>query len=343
MKNRSEQIDFIKSIAILGVIAIHVWQYFLNSPLNFFIWNYLHFVVAAFVFCSGYLISQKYGDVKMTLKSFLIWVKKRAVRLLVPYYLYLFFHYSLWKLFPLNFSGIGIPKTGEDIIKSIFLNGGADSGWLVLLFIQMAVIFELYTITRQVKFIKYFYLITVILLTLFFPLFPQIKEYSRQVMFIPWSLILIASMWAAKYDFKHGNNKSIYLYSGIISFIVFLSVFSWLRFQGADSIRLIDHKYPPDILNLSYGLSMTLFLFYLGKKFLPVNKKTSEIILYLSQNSYTLFFVHFLVLDFMLKTTGSLNIVVNAPVIFAMVLTLSLFITSVINWLKKILLTVILH
>lgn len=342
MNKRTWEIDFLKCIAITGVIAIHAWQYFLGNSVNYFIWNYLHFVVAAFIFSSGYILSIK-QEKKLKLPELLSWLKKRAARLLVPYYLYLAVHVSLLRVFPDFFSGPGLPQNMDAVLGSLVLTGGAESGWLVLLFIQMALIYGIYSLIINSKKSQIFYFLTFLTVTLILPFIPSARENYRLFMWLPWSLILFVSIWAGESDRKGSVKTEIYLKISLVSFLLFLLTFTVIKLQGIGQIRLIDHKYPPDILNLSYGLSITLFLFYLAKTF-ALKGKTAGAITYIARNSYALFFTHYIVLDLLLNLRSGFNIPVPAAVLFSLVFIISMTIVILINRikaLKKIIIAVI--
>jgi surface polysaccharide O-acyltransferase-like enzyme len=59
MPKQIDFIDFVKAVAILSLIVIHFLAYHLDTKINFLIWNWLHFVVVAFVFAAGYLLGTK--------------------------------------------------------------------------------------------------------------------------------------------------------------------------------------------------------------------------------------------------------------------------------------------
>src|SRR3989344_7755026 len=128
-KNRIEETDFLRAISTIGFIVVHVLSFNLASGYNHYIWNYLHFVEVGFVFCSGYVLAAKYQNFANwhEIKN---WYRKRLVRLLIPFYLYLLAHYAIWFLLPAYFSGIGLTKSFPFVLQSILLVGGVNMGWL---------------------------------------------------------------------------------------------------------------------------------------------------------------------------------------------------------------------
>jgi len=129
-KERYIHIDILRAIAILGVMLTHSLAVFLGpDKINIF-WNYLHFVVVAFVGCSGYVTAFSYkrlGDMNL-----LSWYGKRFIRLYIPYALYVVSFALLGLLLPVFFHYTGISYTGKFFLSSFLLTGGVDVGWLTL-------------------------------------------------------------------------------------------------------------------------------------------------------------------------------------------------------------------
>ncbi len=250
VQHRLLPVDFLRSVAIIGVIVTHVYSYNLTNATNYAIWNYLHFVVVAFVFCSGFVMTAKYQYVLTDVTKIFVWYKKRFVRLLIPFYLYLFVHYTLWFLFPHFFSGLGLEKSPAFLLQSLLLIGGINLNWLPLLFIQLTILFPLFIFLIRKRNFLICYVVFAIMTTLFFTIQTFPYGYYRLVMWIPWSLILLLAM---------KNSKKYILFSAI-SFTLFSILY--MLFQTLHrSLTLIDHKYPPDFYYLSYATSITLLIF----------------------------------------------------------------------------------
>src|SRR5438046_460330 len=106
VKKRFDDIDVLKALGIIAVIAIHVLTYNLSSPVSKFLWNYLQFFVVTFIFSSGFVLSAIYGDFFTNLSKTFTWYKKRVFRIALPFWIYLLLHYGLLLLFPGFFSGL---------------------------------------------------------------------------------------------------------------------------------------------------------------------------------------------------------------------------------------------
>src|SRR3989338_5965868 len=89
MKSRDFAVDFVRLIAILGVVVIHTSTFFTgkSQPFSFdfyflhIINQFMRFSVPAFFAISGYLLATHYSD----MKSPLLFYKKRIYKILIPY------------------------------------------------------------------------------------------------------------------------------------------------------------------------------------------------------------------------------------------------------------------
>ena len=331
MQKRFGAIDFLRAIGILGVIATHVFSDNLVNPLNTFIWNYLHFVITSFIFCSGYVMYVAYKDKVDNLSKLPLWYKKRLVRLLQPYYIYLLTHVGLVLLFPLYFGGLGIQKNWQYIWQSVFLVGGINENWLPLLFIELAVLFPfLLFLLKRFKIGFWTYITLGIIYTLWITLFPAPYSLYRWVMWIPWSLVFLLAWYFAKRD-QTKSSTSAYAMISIGSVIVFGLLY--VLFGNAHrSLTLIDNKYPPNLFYISYEFAVSFILLSIAHWNVLQKKWFSHIWLYLSSRSYGLFFIHFLYLDFLLQINKLYGLYMNVWIQLITVILLSL--GSIMLWEK---------
>src|SRR3989344_4225583 len=83
-----------------------------------------------------------------------------------------FCHFILMIVFPTIFSGNGLKLNFDFILKSVFLTGGIDLNWLVLLFIELALIFPIMEyISRKKSLATFYFLLSTFFVTatLFLP------------------------------------------------------------------------------------------------------------------------------------------------------------------------------
>lgn len=297
-------IDFLKSVAIIVLIIIHIFSYYLNDRLIFNLWNWLHFVVPIFVFASGYLFVSVYKKYFLSTKGFLLWIRKRLIRLLLPYYFFLFLHYFLWLFFPHFFQGLGLLKDLKFILSSIFLFGGVDFNWFVLLFVQLTILSPLivFSLKNRKRLLMFF--LTSVLFSLYFFFFKFPYQYFKWAMLIPWLMVFYFGVFSFLIEdkLKKTNVKKFY----ILMCIIFSFIFLFFYFYQPN-IVFIENKYPPNLAYLSYGLAINYLLVFLSSLYSLTNKFLKEGIVFLSKNSYNLFFFHYLSMDFVFKLNRNFN------------------------------------
>ena len=300
-KKRFADIDLLKAFSIVGVVAIHVAAFNLNKTTAFLSWNYLQFTVVTFVYCSGFVLAKTYKEGFNNTAEILAWLKKRLVRLLIPFYIYIIAHYSLWFLSPKYFSGFGLQKDLYFFFQSISLTGGVDLNWLPLLYVELMFVLVFLTLIKKNLIIYSTFLLIGISSTIFFFFYNFLDFGYRFLMWLPWSLVLFISL---KFYLGQNQEKTLskkYFLLGAFFIMFFLGLFIYLGLTG-QSLILRQHKYPPDLYYLSYSLGVSFFFLTFSKlKFFSL-EIINKIIFYLSNSSYSLFFIHVIVLDFYFKS-----------------------------------------
>ncbi|OGK24163.1 hypothetical protein A3A46_00435 [Candidatus Roizmanbacteria bacterium RIFCSPLOWO2_01_FULL_37_13] len=339
MKNyRYDHIDFLRTVAIIVIIITHALSYYLSDRLIFTIWNYLHFVVIGLVFCSGYVLTAKYKNAFSGFSSTMSWYWKRLVRLLIPFYLYLVAHYSLWYLFPRYFDGLGLKKSPEFIIQSILLIGGIDFNWFPFLFIQLTILFPLIIRSLRKKLLLLLFISFSLASTFYFTLTSFQGGGYRYVMWASWINIIFLSIFIHSKEKKGNSLPTIikrYLIIGSMAFIFF---FLTVRFTNSTFSELVltRHKYPPDAIYLTYGIAITCFMLIVSRIDVLYRGFLRRIFQYISQRSYQLFFIHYIALDFIFKISKGLSFWSIPAVRTILVILLSLGITYFISIIAKI-------
>lgn len=302
MVKRFLHIDFLRAVAILAVISIHVFSDNITSRLNFYIWNYLHIIIVAFVFCSGYVMYAAYAPKITTWFGILTFYKKRLLRLLLPFYYYLIAHFALMLLFPKFFSGLGLIFSWNFIWQSVTLVGGINLNWLPLLFLQLAVLFPLLVFAfAKKKILFWLYVVVAFLVTIGFTIWQFPYSHYRAVMWIPWSLFLVIPWYFYQKEQKKFTAVP-YLSISLISGIFFVGLyFLWMHLGR--SLTLIDNKYPPNFFYILYECFGSFFLLAIsGWKILKISWVVASY-KYVSRASYGLFFIHYIVMDFILSVS----------------------------------------
>ncbi len=341
IKKRFEHIDFLRALSIIGVIAIHTYSYHLNNTTYYLIWNYLNFVVVSFIFCSGYVLTYLYKDRFTTEFKVLGWYKKRILKLIIPFYIYLVVHYSLWLIFPQFFVGLELERSFNFILRSIFLVGGVELNWLVLLFVQLTLIFPFLMRSLRYKIFYYLYECLAIAVALIFTFMKFPHDYYRTIMWLPWSVILLLSMRIYLAEHKDtGDYRTIkrYLFGAILSglFFILLVIF---HIKTNRSFQLVSYKYPPGFFYITYGQTITFLILIIGIYSIHKINTIKKISLYVSKHSYQLYFIHFIILDLILKISKQSMFFSQPFIQFVLILSISIgiciFLNNSLKLLKK--------
>lgn len=283
---RIHEIDMLRGLAMFSMIIIHATAYFLSNSFAHWLWDLSQFAVPLFIFCSAYLFFLK--PFVFDLHEFIEYFKKRIIRLLIPYYIF----GSIFLLIIYKYSHNDFSK--DFIRRSVLIWGGIDFNWLVLLFLYFIFLLPLISWLYQNK-RKLFYLYSCIsfIVSLYLVFYQMPLDY-RLIMWLPWSLLVVFTLLFM----KHKDSKvslSLFLFGS-------LAVFTGLRFielKIGHTLWQYNNKYPPNLYHLSFGIFWTCFLYMLAKKkvfSIPVIKNLFH---FLSVNSYSIYFVHFMVIYFL--------------------------------------------
>lgn len=280
--NRLTEIDDIRGISILVMILIHTNAYFLSVPLAFSTLEVSQFAVVAFIFCSAYLFFLKRPP--FSWNSFISHLWKRIRRLVVPYYAYL----AVYSVFLF----IATPKklTPAYFVQNISLTGGIDFNWLVLLFIELAVLMPVLLFLYSKHKTLYFLFMSAAFISSLVFLFYTPLPWYRFIMWLPWSLVL---GYTLHLDLMKKDTR-IFLLATVLFFMLFIASQQLVLLPFHRSLRMYDNKYPPNIYHLAYGFFGVNVLYFLSQK--GVFKPLQKVIHFFSVYSYSIFFVHILVI-----------------------------------------------
>ncbi|HRN69976.1 MAG TPA: acyltransferase [Candidatus Woesebacteria bacterium] len=288
MQERNTTIDFLRGFSVIIIILIHVNAYFVSIPIANWLANYAQFAVQIFVFCSAFIFFERKRDDRFTFSYFI----KRIKRLLIPYYIFLFF-YFLFLIF-IKQSPISV----DGLLKWIFLIGDRDLHWLVVLFLYFLVLMPFISFIKNDKllFWLFFILSTASSIVLLFIQFPVP---FRWIMWLPWSLVLFFT-----YFYTISKHKKLFLsISTIITGIIFV-VSKYLLIAGEHTLSFKGNKYPPNIFYLSYGLLCISIFILIYEQFNLKKYATHVLFNFASKFSYEIFFIHFLYLFIFVELTN---------------------------------------
>lgn len=307
VRQRLFHIDLLRAISIFGVMAVHALALFLGSSVHNTIWNYLEFVVIAFVGCSGYVtwLSFQKEDTRVQFTS---WYPKRFVRLYYPYIAYVASYAALAYVFPGFIKGRLITFSASFFTSSLFLSGGADVGWLVTLFVELALLTPVFIWIMKEAGRIYVFIGLLGLLTLVMVFLPVSAEYSRVIAWVPWSFVYLVGMLYAKSETNKSFRIGILFIAGAIAAIIWVALRLALIERGS-VLTFTLHKYPPDLFYLSYGLAVSAALLWMIKQSEQKLMFTAPFITFISRTSYGMFFIQLIVLDFLTTTFKNLSVV----------------------------------
>lgn len=315
MVQRNQLIDSLRGFSMIVIIFTHATAFFPSDPITSLFWNWSNFAVAIFIFCSAYLYFQKSSDKPLHIFSFL---KKRIIRLLVPYYIFLgFFFLVLFIISPeiLSF---------KYIWQSVLVIGGVDINWLVLLFLYITILLP-FLVWSQKKVPVFFWMFFSLSLgSAFFLLFYRLDVPYKFIMWLPWSLILYFTWFYLRYE----NKRHIIVWSCIVSCLLFGLSYGILN-SIQHSTVLIHNKYPPNIVYLSYGIVVLLGLVLLSK-YLFSQKLVLATINFFSRYSYSIYFLHYLVLTVFAAFIQQLHF--TGVTLFLSVLTVTVLLQKFYIW-----------
>lgn len=282
-------IDFLRGVAIFVMIALHTLAYFLSNKLLYDLWNYGNFVVPIFIFVSAFLFFRK--EIATRTELSFSYIKKRLSRLIIPYYIFLVVYFFLMFMFERH------KLTGTFILKNITFLGGVDINWLVILFLYMSVLLPVLSFAQSKSRWTMSVVTVVSLLTSIFLLFFKLPLSYKLTMWVPWLLVVAVAYYHAEYE-ENKNTLPIFF---LLSTVVFLA--SWLILDSIPkNTGFFQNKYPPNLYLLSYGTMWigALFLFY---PLISAQKQVMYFFNYFGKYSYTLFFIHYIVIYILAKGT----------------------------------------
>lgn len=271
---RNKDIDNLRGLAMLAMIVIHAASYFLSNKVVYGMWDFLQWSVPIFLFCSIYIFYSRPKKID---------IKKRLIRLLVPYYVFLFFYFSLLFFFEKNKFNL------KYFIANLLLYGGVDFNWLVLLFIYITVLMPFLFWLEKRK-LWFYGLFSLSLASSIYFIFPPAFNY-RAVMWLPWSSFIFFTMFFVKNE----NNKKVMNFAAAIFLIVFL-VLRQMEIKIGHNLSQYANKYPPTLLHISYGFFSIIVIYQLSKLKLFSFFGLDRLLNFLSVNSYVLYFIHILVI-----------------------------------------------
>ncbi len=291
---RLTTIDTLRGLAIFAMILIHSSAYFLSNKAAFVLWNYSQFAVPIFYFCASYLFF--YKDHPPHLSTIYPYFKKRFWRLLKPFYIYVIIYLLLVKVFEPSHI------TLDFVVRHLTMTTiPSEADWIVILFLQFAIIAPLilfFFTHKRSLFYGYFAISLISSICFMFFIGPHYKF----TMWLPWSLIL----YFALYFLKNEKKKWFYPVTTLCSFSLYITFLLIQKFLG-HSLLFFNNKYPPNLYFMLYGIFFITVVFYIVENEVLKIHLLLKPMHFLSIYSYSIFFIHLIVLYVVVQTTHYTN------------------------------------
>lgn len=318
MVQRNQLIDSLRGFSMIVIIFTHATAYFPSDKFVSALWNWSNFAVPIFIFCSAYLFLSKSSEKPI---QFFPYLKKRLQRLLVPYYIFLpFFFFVLW----ITSSELLSTKY---VVQSLFVIGGVDINWLVLLFLYLTVLLPLF-IWSQKKIPFLFWIFFVLSLgSSFYLIVERIPFSYKWIMWLPWSLMLYFTWFYVKFQ----NNKKVLALAFLGSVGIFVVTYLVQQHLHHSTV-LMHNKYPPNLLYISFGVAVLLGLTFVAN-YIFSNRYLLQTVNFFSKHSYSIYFVHYLLLILFTAYMAVFNF--NWLTLFLTILFTTVVLQLILIWVKK--------
>jgi len=274
---RNKDIDNLRGLAMIAMMLIHAASYYLKTKGIYLLWNYLQWAVPVFLFCSFYISLKNDKPIDYL---------KRLKRLFIPYWMFLLAYFFLLFFFEnKNFNF-------QYLTANILLYKGIDFNWLVLLFFYFTFLLPFYKWIKEKKLLYYLMFFLSLASSLLF-IFTKPIAY-RIIMWLPWMLYFYFTEFIINNEVDKKNHWRIN-FLAIISFFIFIGIFFLENYINRNTSQYAN-KYPPTLFHLTFGMFSTIIFYQMSKQGFFGNFLIRKVLDFFSKNSYSLYFIHILVM-----------------------------------------------
>lgn len=297
MKTRLRELDFVRAIMVLSVIAIHVTgRYLYISPFSFSLNQMMRYAVPLFIMLSG--LALFLSDMRKDKTSYLTFLKKRFNKIFIPYILWTI----IYMLFDLRRSLPGAFFNYETLklfYRNLVFGGASYHLYFIIIIVQLYLLYPF--LSWVIKKSPKITLISTFLITLLFQTAIYFSILGKVVLpyfpipyfmtFPVWIFFFVFGMYFAKeMDFFKAKlkNKDAVLGALWLVTLVIVIVDSKLTNTADSSIR-------PSVM--LYCFTSFFFIYTLCERFSDKKTLFGNFLEFLSAQSFFIYLGHVLVLN----------------------------------------------
>lgn len=297
MMERNVSVDILKVIGILCIILAHI-----NPPSILF--QLRNFDVPLLVMISALLGAKTYNKNKGTIK----YIIKRAVRLILPIWIFLTIFFGLLlilNLFGYNFNILA----SNTILRSYLLLDGIGYVWVIRVYFLCSLSLSLLFYLEEKFKKKYVFIVYIFIYILYEIIYYFMGDCNAILQYFVYYLIpygLIVTFIGSKLE--NMDNKKVIKFS-IFFIIIFVLLAISLGIINNKIVPTQQYKYPPRLYYLSYAIGISMLLYYLidRKNIINVKQKlNNKVILFIASHSMWIYLWH-IPFVIMLKRFNSVN------------------------------------
>lgn len=299
MSKRLTEIDFIRCIAILSVIAIHITgSYSMNSTL-IYLWNQsMRYAVPIFILLSGLVLY--YSDMNKDKFSLITFYIKRVNKVFIPYLVWTLIFLIYNNRHELGKIYFSVGSFLSDLGRNLLFGTGYYHLYFIVIILQLYLIYPL--LRYLFKKAPFFTLICSLLCsaafqTIFYLQFFKIRiipplTYPYAFLFPVWIFYFVFGMYFVSNLSKWQKRLE---YRGLLLFVIWVLNLSFVIAENSFT--------SPDGTTIKPSVMLfcitSFFLFYqLGLRFKNMSLRISNLITWVSEQSFIIYFCHPLLLGF---------------------------------------------
>ena len=277
MQTRDISIDILRAIAMLGLIAAHVFT------TNDFVLQLRSFDVPMMVFLSGVVYS---ASIKNNNQSYFAYIFKRFVRIIIPTWIFITFYFGVIK-----HDNIHNFLSYYSLLTNWYV-------WIMRVFFIIAIISPVITkhldslSNKKCYIVIYFFLVLNEILCGF----PIAYGGMRVIAIMNIAYVLV---FCLGYIINRTTTRSIHTFIIILSTLYVIICLFYL-YKTGEYILTNTQKYPPQLYYLSYALAWIYGLWLLKKSIVSFTNKLhlNGTLVFIGSHTMWIYFWHIVILDF---------------------------------------------